>query len=96
MRSTHPGLLLALVRDQINLTIDSYRNLYESGIAFGIRKAVNADKFKGEMRTKIESTRSSPELDFECNKLQREVDTLRNNIDNAKKSQEETRKVPAS
>lgn len=49
------GLLLACVRDQINLTVSSYRKLYESSIAFGIRKSVNADKLKLEMRLKIES-----------------------------------------
>lgn len=48
------GLLLACVRDQYMLTVDSYRNLYESSIAFGIRKAVNADKYKSELKTKIE------------------------------------------
>lgn len=37
------------------MTVSSYRKLYESSIAFGIRKAVNADKSKLEMRTNIES-----------------------------------------
>jgi hypothetical protein len=48
------------VRDQIDLTIDSYRNLYESSIAFGIRKAVHAEKQKGEMKKRIQGTPSSP------------------------------------
>ncbi len=46
---------MACVRDQIDLTISSFRKLYESSIAFGIRKSVNADKLKLDMRLKIES-----------------------------------------
>ena len=42
--------------------MDSYRNLYESSIAFGIRKAVNADKHKSEMKNKVVSS-------LETNKL---------------------------
>lgn len=78
--------MLACVRDQINLTIDSYRNLYESSIAFGIRKAVNADKHKSEMKSKIEG------LKLECNNLERDVNSLKNKIDLAKRAQEESRK----
>lgn len=81
------GLILACIRDQINLTINCYKNLYESSIAFGIRKAVQADKMKGEMKTNIEN------LDSTCNTLQKEVDGLRSKIAELKKKHTEDRKV---
>lgn len=34
------GLLLLKVRDEINMTIAAYQTLYESSIAFGMRKAL--------------------------------------------------------
>lgn len=62
------------------MTIGCYKNLYESSIAFGIRKSVHADKHKGEMKQEIDT------LDDDCNKLQKEVDMLRDRIENARKA----------
>ena len=36
------GLLLVRVRDEIRSTIQSYQTLYESSIAFGMRRALQA------------------------------------------------------
>lgn len=36
------GFLLARVRDELNLTLLSYQTLYESSLAFGVRKALQA------------------------------------------------------
>lgn len=47
------GLLLACVRDQINMTINSYKKLYESSIAFGIRKSIQCDRYKTDMGGRI-------------------------------------------
>lgn len=81
---------MACVRDQINLTINCYKNLYESSIAFGIRKAVHADKYKGEMKSEIET------LEADCNKLQTEVNQLTDTIEQVKANQEQKRKVRES
>lgn len=80
------GLLLACVRDQINMTISSYKKLYESSIAFGIRKSIQADKYKGEMNNKIK------DLDEECMELKREVDELREKIQVTRALGDEKRK----
>ena len=42
------GFLLARVRDELNLTLLSYQTLYESSLAFGVRKAlqVKTSEFK--------------------------------------------------
>ena len=40
------GLLLLRVRDEIRMTIDAYQTLYESSIAFGMRKALMSEQKK--------------------------------------------------
>lgn len=81
------GLLLACVRDQINMTINSYKKLYESSIAFGIRKSIQADQYKTDMSVNIK------QLDEECNDLQKEVNDLRDKLASIRKNQETKRKA---
>lgn len=38
------GLLLVRIRDEINMTIAAYQTLFESSIAFGMRKALSAEQ----------------------------------------------------
>jgi hypothetical protein len=38
------GLLLLRVRDELRMTLHAYQTLYESSIAFGIRKALQAEQ----------------------------------------------------
>ena len=40
------GLLLLRVRDELRMTLHAYQTLYESSIAFGIRKALQAEQVK--------------------------------------------------
>ncbi|CAG6014694.1 axonemal dynein light intermediate polypeptide 1 isoform 1-T2 [Menidia menidia] len=47
------GLLLLRVRDEIQMTIAAYQTLYESSIAFGMRKALQAEQGKADMEQKI-------------------------------------------
>ncbi|KAH8048624.1 dynein heavy chain binding protein [Aureococcus anophagefferens] len=47
------GLLLLRVRDEIRMTIAAYQTLYESSIAFGMRKALMAEHRKAEMQNKL-------------------------------------------
>jgi dynein light intermediate chain len=49
------GLLLLRVRDEIRMTIACYQTLYESSIAFGMRKALQSEQSKVEMSTKIKA-----------------------------------------
>jgi dynein light intermediate chain len=37
------------VRDEIKMTIQAYQTLYESSIAYGMRKALMAEQKKNEM-----------------------------------------------
>ena len=47
------GLLLLKVRDEIKNTISSYRTLYESAILFGIRKQLEAEVGKDQLKKEI-------------------------------------------
>ena len=47
------GLLLLRVRDEIRMVMSSYQTLYESSIAFGMRKALLADQKKRELQARV-------------------------------------------
>ncbi|KAF0977442.1 hypothetical protein FDP41_003434 [Naegleria fowleri] len=47
------GLLLLRVRNEIRMTIKAYKQLYESSVAFGMRKSLHAEDGKTEMELKI-------------------------------------------
>ncbi|KAJ3343671.1 Axonemal dynein light intermediate polypeptide 1, partial [Kappamyces sp. JEL0680] len=47
------GLLLLRVRDEIRMSIAAYQTLYESSVAFGMRKALQAEQGKSDMEAKI-------------------------------------------
>ena len=47
------GLLLLRVRDEVRMTIAAYQTLYESSIAFGMRKALMAEQRKADMEGKV-------------------------------------------
>ena len=49
------GFLLVRVRDEIKQTIVAYQTLYESAIAFGMRKALMAEQKKADMQAQIQT-----------------------------------------
>ena len=61
------GLLMPRVRDELKMTLMAYQTLYESSIAFGIRKALRAEQGKAEMESYIQK------LEAEKTKLDKEV-----------------------
>merc|ERR1712216_1058613 len=65
------GILLLRVRDEIRTTMHAYQTLYESSIAFGMRKALTAEQHKSEMQMKIKTLeRENAELETEITELQ--------------------------
>lgn len=50
---TERGLLLFRIRDEIQATVATYRTLYESSIAFGMRKRLLTDKVKADMEKRV-------------------------------------------
>lgn len=47
------GLLLMRVRDELKMTIAAYQTLYKSSVAFGMRKQIQAEKGKDELKERI-------------------------------------------
>ena len=47
------GLLLLRVRDEIRMTVAAFQTLYESSVAFGMRKALQSEQGKSEMEQKV-------------------------------------------
>jgi len=55
------------VRDEIRMTIAAYQTLYESSIAFGMRKALMAEQGKVDLEHRIE------QLEGEKRELEQQV-----------------------
>ena len=47
------GLLLLRVRDEIRMTVAAFQTLYESSVAFGMRKALQSEQGKSEMEQRV-------------------------------------------
>eukprot|EP01012_Entosiphon_sulcatum_P025766 TRINITY_DN31132_c0_g1_i1.p1 TRINITY_DN31132_c0_g1~~TRINITY_DN31132_c0_g1_i1.p1 ORF type:complete len:244 (+),score=77.51 TRINITY_DN31132_c0_g1_i1:122-853(+) len=81
------GLLLLRVRDEIRMTIAAYKTLYESSVAFGMRKALQAEQGKADMRATIR------QLEREKEDLERQVQELNNKCDAIEKREIERRQA---
>ncbi len=53
MNCAERGVLLLRVRDEIRMTQAALQGLYESSVAFGMRKALMAEQHKAELRARI-------------------------------------------
>ena len=89
------GLLLLRVRDEIKMTIASYQTLYESAILFGIRKQLQAEAGKEELKKKKEElearkkklTDKKLQLENKLKAFDKQI-AERNEIENAKREEE--------
>jgi dynein light intermediate chain len=89
------GLLLVKVRDEIRMSIASYQTLYESAILFGIRKQLQTEAGKEELKNRLldlenkkkDLIKKKTQLD---NKLKAFDKTIaeRNQIETAKREEE--------
>ena len=79
------GLLLLRVRDEIRMTIAAYQTLYESSIAFGMRKALQAEQGKADMEARIK------QLEAEKKDLERQVQELKAKAEAIEKRESERR-----
>jgi len=70
------GLLLLRVRDEARMTIAAYETLYESSIAYGIRKALMAEHRRMELESKLKDlTNVKKELLTQVQSLQSSIDS---------------------
>mmetsp|Transcript_69418 Transcript_69418/g.62280 ORF Transcript_69418/g.62280 Transcript_69418/m.62280 type:complete len:235 (-) Transcript_69418:40-744(-) len=68
------GLLLLRIRDEIRMTISSYQSLYESSIAFGMRKSLQSKQIKTKLY------KETSQLKRECDELEKEINGLNEQI----------------
>lgn len=74
------GLLLLRVRDEIRMSMDAYRSIYESSTAFGLRKALHAEQLRVELEAKIRALEREKEdlyeqvlaLEIQCDAVEEE------------------------
>ena len=52
------GILLMRIRDELKMTINAYKTLYKSAVSFGMRKQMEAEEGKEELKVKAEELRS--------------------------------------
>ena len=62
------------VRDEIKMTIQAYQTLYESSVAYGMRKALQAEQSKAEKLLQLAS------LEKRCLEKESEINELRKTI----------------
>jgi dynein light intermediate chain len=79
------GLLLLRVRDEIRMTICAYQSLYESSIAFGMRKALQAEQRRNQHNKKMK------DLMVANRKLREEVEDLETKISQIEQQEAERR-----
>ena len=69
------GLLLLRVRDEIRMTIDAYKTLYDSSVTFGVRKQLQAEQGMADLEKSVEG------LEEKKKALESEVAELRNKVE---------------
>jgi len=69
------GLLLLRARDEIRMTIDAYKILYDSSVTFGIRKQLQAEQGMSELEEQIKA------LSDQKKDLESKVTELRNKVE---------------
>lgn len=79
------GLLLLRIRDEIRMSIAAYQTLYESSVAFGMRKALQEEQGKTDMEAKIK------ELEEEKSQLEQTVAELKAKCEMIEKREAEHR-----
>ncbi|RHY32905.1 hypothetical protein DYB32_002128, partial [Aphanomyces invadans] len=57
INSPERGLLLLRIRDEIRMTTDAYKTLYDSSITFGVRKQLQAEQGMGSIEDKVHHDR---------------------------------------
>ncbi|XP_032877109.1 33 kDa inner dynein arm light chain, axonemal-like [Amblyraja radiata] len=80
-------MLLLRVRNEILMTFAAYDTLYESSVAFGLRKALQGDLEKILLRQQIEA------LKQEITKVQNELSEMKAKYDAAEKRHAERKEL---
>lgn len=79
------GQLLLKVRDEMRMTLKTYQTLYESAVAYGMRKALQAEQGKADLEAKIK------QLEDEKRDLEAQRDEWRSRCEAIEKRESEHR-----
>lgn len=79
------GLLMLRIRDEIRMTLDAYRVLYDASVTFGVRKHLQAEQGLPELEGRL------TELTDRKKVLETQVSTLRTKLDVLERRQVEKR-----
>ncbi|ERL94022.1 33 kDa inner dynein arm light chain, axonemal [Dendroctonus ponderosae] len=79
------GLLLLRVRDEMRMTIEAYQALYCSSIAFGMRKALQAEQGKSDLNQEVDLLKN------EKQDLEHQITELKQRAEQADRRAAETR-----
>ncbi|OHT09062.1 hypothetical protein TRFO_04632 [Tritrichomonas foetus] len=77
------GAILKDIRDELDKTIAAYNELYESAVAFGIRKAIHSEQNKSELKE------SNDKLEKEIKAFEDKIADLQQRITDAEKNDAE-------
>lgn len=78
------------VRDEIKMTIQAYQTLYESSIAYGMRKALSAEQNKAEKLLQLASLEKRyAEREDEINEWKRKIQEKLNEEKRSKEREDE-------
>ncbi|XP_062364955.1 LOW QUALITY PROTEIN: axonemal dynein light intermediate polypeptide 1 [Cinclus cinclus] len=81
------GLLLLRVRDELQLSLAAYQALYESSVAFGVRKALQAEQGKAHLEKRI------AELEEEKRDLEKQVSEEKAKCEAIERQETERREI---
>ncbi|XP_029132368.2 axonemal dynein light intermediate polypeptide 1-like isoform X1 [Labrus bergylta] len=87
IRCAERGRLLSRVRDESRMTIATYQTLYESGVAFSMRKALQSELDKVDMQKK------STDLEDEKLELKKQINKVKSQCDASEKRETERRQT---
>jgi dynein light intermediate chain len=69
------GLIMMRVRDEMRMTIDAYKTLFASSVAFGVKKQLQAEKGLPELQAEAEAMREEvKKMDLEVTELKAQIE----------------------
>ncbi|NXN99040.1 IDLC protein, partial [Rhinopomastus cyanomelas] len=80
------GLLLLRVRDELFMTLEAYQTLYESSVAFGVRKELQAEQGRAGLRQRVK-------LEEEKQQLERQVSEEKAKCEATEKREKERQQI---
>lgn len=69
------GLIMMRVRDEMRMTVDAYKTLFASSVAFGVKKQLQAEKGLPELQKEVEAMREDVKgMELEVTELKSQME----------------------